>query len=253
MDRILSAFPGQPSIPTASIAATPIGLFAQTPPSMSSTFRFGHVRLEKCWGGCSRHRARAVCNPSPGEDDALSCRCRRVRAPGAMRGLQVECGFLRAHGGRALVPKCGGAAPVRLYPVVFTGCTPPYSNSAMWSFVSAPVSRRGYFFHRPIIDELLSPVIGEALRFRSPLSACSASLSSCLRSASKLALAAESFVAAALIAHLRANCRRYSGRALMQHATSAGLSSETGTAPPFHCEWRQESDLFPHSARSRDN
>ena len=123
-----------------------------------------------------------------------------------------------------------GSGPT--YPVVFTGCTPPYSNSAMWSFVSAPVSRRGYFFHRPIIDELLSPVIGEALRFRSPLSACSASLSSCLRSASKLALAAEFFVAAALIAHLRANCRRYSGRALMQHATSAGLSSETGTAPP---------------------
>jgi hypothetical protein len=126
-----------------------------------------------------------------------------------------------------------GSGPT--YPVVFTGSTPPYSNSAMWSFVSAPVSRRGYFFHRPIIDELLSPVIGEALRFRSLLSACSASLSSCLRSASKLALAAESFVAAALIAHLRANCRRYSGRALMQHATSAGLSSETGTAPPFHC------------------
>ena len=37
------------------------------------------------------------------------------------------------------------------------------------AIVSAPVSRRGYFFHRPIIDELLSPVIGEALLFRSML------------------------------------------------------------------------------------
>ena len=85
----------------------------------------------------------------------------------------------------------------------------------MWSFVSAPVSRRGYFFHRPIIDELLSPVIGEALRFRSPLAACSASMSSCLRSASRLALAADSFAAAALSAHLLASCRRCSERVLI--------------------------------------
>src|ERR1700738_4547915 len=55
------------------------------------------------------------------------------------------------------------------------------------------------------------------------------------RSAPGPTFPSESFVAAALIAHLRANCRRYSGRALMQHAKSAGLSSETGTAPPFHC------------------
>jgi hypothetical protein len=77
------------------------------------------------------------------------------------------------------------------------------------------VSRGGYFFHRPIIDELLSPVIGEALRFRSPLAACSASMSSCLRSASRLALAAESFAAAALSAHLLASCRRCSERVLI--------------------------------------
>jgi hypothetical protein len=89
-------------------------------------------------------------------------------------------------------------------------------------------------------------------RFRSPLSACSASLSSCLRSASKLALAAESFVAAALIAHLRANCRRYSGRALMQHATSAGLSSETRTALPFPL-WRRESGLLGSQSAHRNN
>jgi hypothetical protein len=139
-----------------------------------------------------------------------------------------------------------GSGPT--YPVVFTGCTPPYSNSAMCP-LSQPRCRGGYFFHPPIIDELLSPVIGEAVRFRSPLSACSASLSSCLRSASKLALAAESFVAAALIAHLRANCRRYSGRALMQHATSAGLSSETGTALPFHCGAKRATCLA-HSPRT---
>src|ERR1700730_5123496 len=77
------------------------------------------------------------------------------------------------------------------------------------------LSRRGYFFHRPVIDELLSPVIGEALRFRSPLAACSASMSSCLRSASRLALAAESFAAAALSAHLLASCRRCSERVLI--------------------------------------
>jgi hypothetical protein len=81
------------------------------------------------------------------------------------------------------------------------------------------VSRGGYFFHRPIIDELLSPVIGEALRFRSPLAACSASMSSCLRSASRLALAAESFAAAALSAHLLASCRRCSERVLILQVT----------------------------------
>jgi len=36
IDRISSLSPGQPSMPIASIAATPIGLFAQTPPSTSS-------------------------------------------------------------------------------------------------------------------------------------------------------------------------------------------------------------------------
>jgi hypothetical protein len=73
-------------------------------------------------------------------------------------------------------------------------------------------------FLRPVIDELLSPVIREALRFRSPLSACSAILSSCLRSASKLALVAESFAAVALSAHLRACCRRCSERVLLRTA-----------------------------------
>src|SRR5947208_13729634 len=68
---------------------------------------------------------------------------------------------------------------------------------------------------RHVSDELLSPIIGEALPFCSSLSACSASLSSCLRSAMRLAFAEESFATAALSAHFLADCRRCFERALI--------------------------------------
>src|SRR5438874_2509374 len=100
------------------------------------------------------------------------------------------------------------------------------------------------FFPRPVIDELLSPVTGEALRFRSILSACSASLSSCLRSASKLALVAESFAAVALSAHLRASCRRCFERILITNGcadcfaatavTVGGTDERTGRSQSAH-------------------
>ena len=146
---------------------------------------------------------------------AATCTSRPVKLPSAMRFFF----WTPARAPLERSPLCRDPGPG---PVSYTKETlkKRLRHNALLEFGNvilclSPVSRRGYFFHRPVIDELLSPVIGEALRFRSPLAACSASISSCLRSASRLALAAESFAAAALSAHLLASCRRCSERVLI--------------------------------------
>jgi len=79
---------------------------------------------------------------------------------------------------------------------------------------SAP-SRRGYLF--------VMPLGRPATCWRSSFSACCARISSCLRSALKLALVQRSWAAAALTAHLSASCRRCSERARMPKAARTAL------------------------------
>jgi hypothetical protein len=76
-------------------------------------------------------------------------------------------------------------------------------------------SRRGYLF--------VMPLGRPATCWRSSFSACCARISSCLRSALKLALVQRSWAAAALTAHLSASCRRCSERARMPKAARTAL------------------------------
>jgi len=86
--------------------------------------------------------------------------------------------------------------------------------------------RRAGFRNRPSRESRVS-------KLRSVFSACSARSSHWCCSCSNRALVTESTAASAAAAHLRANCRRYSGRALMQHPTGAGCGYRSRTAFPL--------------------
>jgi hypothetical protein len=88
---------------------------------------------------------------------------------------------------------------------------------------------------------------GRVIKLRWVFSACSARSSHCCCSCSNFALVTGSAAASAAVAHLRANCRRYSGRALIQ-SNRRGLFTVTGTALPFPL-WRRNSGLL-HSPRT---
>jgi hypothetical protein len=88
---------------------------------------------------------------------------------------------------------------------------------------------------------------GRVIKLRWVFSACSARSSHCCCSCSNFALVTGSTAASAAVAHLRANCRRYSGRALIQ-SNRRGLFTVTGTALPFPL-WRRNSGLL-HSPRT---
>jgi hypothetical protein len=109
----------------------------------------------------------------------------------------------------------------------------------MWRPPHRPEGKAG-FRNRPSRE-------GRVIKLRWAFSACSARSSHCCCSCSNFALVSGSTAASAAVAHLRANCRRYSGRALIQ-SNRRGLFTVTGTALPFPL-WRRNSGLL-HSPRT---
>src|SRR5215471_8784526 len=87
MLRIFKRSAGQLSIPMASIDATPIGLFAQTPPSTELDRVLGGVRIQERRGRRRCHRrVDRQCVARPKADFRRSS----AREPNTTRGLRLK-------------------------------------------------------------------------------------------------------------------------------------------------------------------